>query len=137
MYRPSSGVDSGLSVCWTTSVGTRTLGSIARALNPVVSGNDQMLQFAGPPRGDQRRDGIVLDPGAVWGICLTVEDHQRSGARRMCRGKSAVVAMAPGYVTRTASRLPSSSNTAVMLSAHCSTVGSVSGVTGSDAPVPG
>ena len=38
---------------------------------------------------------------------------------------------------RTASRLPRSSSTAVMLSAHCSMVGSASGVTGSDAPVPG
>ena len=39
--------------------------------------------------------------------------------------------------TRTASRLPRASSTAVMLSAHCSKVGSASGVTGSDAPVPG
>ena len=37
----------------------------------------------------------------------------------------------------TASRLPRSSSTAVMLSAHCSKVGNAPGVTGSDAPVPG
>ena len=33
--------------------------------------------------------------------------------------------------------LPRSSSTAVMLSAHCSNVGSAPGVTGSEAPVPG
>ena len=46
-------------------------------------------------------------------------------------------ASAPVPARRTASRLPRSSNTAVMLSAHCSMVGSAPGVTGSDAPVPG
>ena len=39
--------------------------------------------------------------------------------------------------TRTASRLPRSSKTAVTQSAYCSNVGSAAGVTGSDAPVPG
>ena len=50
---------------------------------------------------------------------------------------SAAVANAPSIARRTASRLPRSSSTAVMLSAHCSKVGSAPGVTGSDAPVPG
>ena len=50
---------------------------------------------------------------------------------------SAAVANAAVDATRTASRLPRSSSTAVMLSAHCSNVGSAPGVTGSDAPVPG
>ena len=40
-------------------------------------------------------------------------------------------------VTSTASELPRSSSTAVMLSAHCSNVGSAPGVTGSDTPMPG
>jgi len=37
----------------------------------------------------------------------------------------------------TASWLPSSSSTEVMLSAHCSKLGKAFGVTGSEAPVPG
>jgi len=50
---------------------------------------------------------------------------------------SAAVANAPTLARRTASLLARSSSTAVMLSAHCSKVGSAPGVTGSDAPVPG
>jgi hypothetical protein len=50
---------------------------------------------------------------------------------------SVAVANAPPIATRTASLLPRSSSTAVMLSAHCSKVGSAPGMTGSDAPVPG
>ena len=50
---------------------------------------------------------------------------------------NAPVATAPSIAIRTASRLWRSSNTAVMLSAHCSNVGSAPGVMGSDAPVPG
>jgi len=50
---------------------------------------------------------------------------------------SAAVANAAFDAMRTASVLPRSSSTAVMLSAHCSKVGSAPGSTGSDAPVPG
>jgi hypothetical protein len=50
---------------------------------------------------------------------------------------SVAVANAPPIASRTASLLPRSFNTAVVLSAHCSKVGSAPGVTGSDAPVPG
>jgi hypothetical protein len=50
---------------------------------------------------------------------------------------SAAGAKAPSIAITTASRLPRSSNTAVMLSAHCSMLGIAPGVTGSDAPVPG
>ena len=45
--------------------------------------------------------------------------------------------MRHSIATRTASRLPRSSSTAVMLSAHCSKVGSAPDVKGSDTPVPG
>jgi hypothetical protein len=47
--------------------------------------------------------------------------------------KSAAVAYAPSNTSKTASRLPRSSSTAVMLSAHCSEVGTAPGATGSDA----
>ncbi len=47
------------------------------------------------------------------------------------------VADAPSLARSTASRLPRSSSTAVMLSADCSKVGSAPGLTGSEAPVPG
>jgi hypothetical protein len=49
---------------------------------------------------------------------------------------NALVANALKVATRTASLLPRSSNTAVMLSAHCSKVGSAPDLTGSDAPAP-
>jgi hypothetical protein len=55
----------------------------------------------------------------------------------MCCREQREVANEASDATRTASLLPRSSSTAVMLSAHCSNVGIASGVTGSDAPVPG
>ena len=54
------------------------------------------------------------------------------GRRKQRRGRERA-----GDAMSTASRLPRSSSTAVMLSANCSNVGSASGVMGSDAPVPG
>jgi hypothetical protein len=55
----------------------------------------------------------------------------------MCRREQPAVVNAEFDATTTASRLPRASNTAVMLSAHCSKVGSAPGSTGSETPVPG
>ena len=66
-----------------------------------------------------------------------LEHDQRGCAGRMCRCEQRPCATRRSLATRTASRLPRSSNTAVMLSAHGSKVGSAPGETGSDAPMPG
>jgi hypothetical protein len=75
-------------------------------------------------------------------IRVALEDDQCGCAGAVVRegcvaAKSAAGPSAPSIASRTASRLPRSSSTAVMLSAHCSKVGSAPGVTESEAPVPG
>lgn len=74
---------------------------------------------------------------AVW-VPVKPSSTTSAVARDGCvAAKSAACATAPLTPRRTASLLPRASSTAVMLSAHCSNVGSAPGVTGSEAPVPG
>ena len=71
------------------------------------------------------------------GIRVALQHDQRGGAGRMSRCEQR--RWRECAVDRDQDRFatPSSSNTAVMLSAHCSKVGMAPGVTGSEHPVPG
>ena len=96
--------------------------------------------IARAPHGDH---GGVISSGAGLGafghrIRVALKNNQPGCARRVCRGEQRRPSRTRRRpARRTASWLPRSSSTAVMLSAHCSNVGSAPGVTGSDAPVPG
>ena len=100
---------------------------------------DHMLELPRAPHGDQPQRGLPRDrgPSVRSGDLRSPQHDERGGAGRMCRGEQRRCRERADDATRTASRLPRSSSTAVMLSAHCSKVGSAPGVTGSDAPVPG
>ena len=101
----------------------------------------RMLVLTRPPCGDRAGD-YLLGCGSLGAlnhrIRVALQHDQRGCARRMCRREQRTRRdpRRPA-ASRTASRLPRSSNTAVMLSAHCSNVGSAPDVTGSDDPVPG
>ena len=74
--------------------------------------------------------------GAFARICVVFENDKRDGAGRMGSREQRRCRNAPSTATRTASRLPRSSSTAVMLSAHCSMVGSAPDVTDRRPPCP-
>ena len=105
-----------------------------------MSGLITCCDLPGPPHGDRGSDDFLGSSPSV----RSTADLRSPPARpaRLC-GTDVSPRTAPLSRTRrrlarrTASRLPRSSSTAVMLSAHCSKVGSAPGVTGSDAPVPG
>ena len=115
MYLPFAGGLPTLSVCWTTSVGTRIVGRTARTSNSVMSGvmrasvlglnarrsiraHDArissfhgmsglatMLNLPGAPHADKRGLNFVSNECGSARIRVTVEHDQRGGARRMCR----------------------------------------------------
>ena len=105
-----------------------------------MSGFIDMFELPRPPHARPWQRGFPRGrPVGAFGkrIRVALEHDQRGGARRMCCREQRRWRERAVDATRTASRLPRSSSTAVMLSAHCSNVGSAPGVTGSDAPVPG
>ena len=91
------------------------------------------------PHGDHCSDDFLIAPigAGVRGPRIPRVPPARSCGTDVLRRTAPLSANAPSIATRTASRLPRSSSTALMLSAHCSKVGSAPGVMGSDAPVPG
>jgi hypothetical protein len=156
----------GSSVCWRTRVGTRTVGRIARALNSAMSGNiSATVRGLAARRSSRAHAARISSFHGMSGLTtcwyspvphtstMAASTPPRSGmldgsalpsstssaaVRDGCvAANSAAVGSAPGTARSTASRLSRSSSTAVMLSAHCSNVGSAPGETGSDAPVPG
>ncbi|ETZ98397.1 hypothetical protein I547_6276 [Mycobacterium kansasii 824] len=66
-----------------------------------------------------------------------LERDQRGGAGRMCRREQRRGCQPAADRDQDRLVTPETSNTAVMLSAHCSNVGRAPAVTGSDTPVPG
>ena len=111
-----------------------------RSINEVaMSDSTSALSFA---LGTFSVAGAPPFPGLNLGVSAmgsakpssTTSDVVRDG---WAAANSAAGASVPATAMRTASSLPRSSSTAVMLSAHCSKVGIASGAMGSDAPVPG
>ena len=101
---------------------------------------DHMLEFPVPHMRSWPGGCSGSSPSARCdhAVRVTVQHHQRRRAGRMrCREQRSCRRTHRRPRGETASRLPRSSSTAVMLSAHCSRVGSAPGVTGSEAPVPG
>ena len=142
----------GSSVCWTTRVGTRTVG---RNCPHVHFGHQRHHERNGPRAGRQpfmsrpsRPDLLVprhvridqacwnspvphmattaarISPGPASSVAASDLRSPRArrvrGAGRMCRGEQRGGRERAATARRTASRLPRSSSTAVMLSAHCS-----------------
>ncbi len=102
-----------------------------------MSGLSTCSILARAPHGDHGSDDFFgMDPSVRSAIGLACPPARRA---RWCE-TDVLPRTAPPSRTRrcsarsTASRLPRSSSTAVMLSAHCSKVGSAPGSTGSDAP---
>ena len=99
-----------------------------------------MQVLSRPPHGDHGGEDL-LGRGTLGAlghrIRVALQHDQRGGAGWMCCREQRRCRERARIASRTASRLPRSSSTAVMLSAHSSKVGSAPAVTGSDAPVPG
>ena len=168
-YLPIAGGMIGSSACWTTRVGTRTVGSSARTSNSDTSGImratvaglaarrsmpsprcpdllvprhlriEDMLVFARSPHGDHGIEEFLRDqPSDVQTrIRVDLQHDQRGGAGRMCRCEQRRRRKRAVDRDEHRLRIPRSSSTAVMLSAHCSKVGSAPAAAGSEAPVPG
>ena len=85
-----------------------------------------MLNLAGPPHADQSGDQfLAIEPGALDAIRGALEARPAPLCETDAWRRTAPLSGARrATARRTASRLPRASSTAVMLSAHCSKVGS-------------
>ena len=99
-----------------------------------------MLPLPRAPHADEGSEGFLgIAPIRALGhrIRVALEHDERGGAGRMSRCEQRRRSEGAGVRDEDRFAAPEVASTAVMLSAHCSKVGSAPGVTGSDAPVPG